>query len=368
MHTMMRQLILLGCLLSCCHLAGQEMDTISVHTDAEGLKMGKVLALPVVFYRPETRWAFGGAGSYTFRWKNQVNRQQASQLKFVMTYTLEKQLLAILPFQLYCHQGAYWLEGEIGYYKWVYDYYGIGNTTTPDQLETFQTNFPRFELRAMKLIMPGWFGGMSYRYDNFDMQELAAGGELTGGIPGHQGGHVSSLGFKTVLDRRNHIFYPTKGLLTSLQFLNSNDTWGSDYEFSSWKIQFSKYFSLGNEQVLALDWAGEFSSGEVPFYHLPRYGGARGRGYERGRYRDRQLMVINAEYRRHLFWRLGATAFVNYGRVSDNLKSFNLRDMHFAYGAGLRVLLDKTNHINLRLDYGIGDDGGAFYFTFGEAF
>ncbi len=42
--------------------------------------------------------------------------------------------------------------------------------------------------------------------------------------------------------------------------------------------------------------------------------------------------------------------------------------LKYSYGGGLRVMLSKSEKLNLRLDYGIGEQSSGFYFQLGEAF
>jgi hypothetical protein len=43
------------------------------------------------------------------------------------------------------------------------------------------------------------------------------------------------------------------------------------------------------------------------------------RGYYEGRFRERQLYAVQAEYRAHLFWRVGAVGFASLGGVARDI-------------------------------------------------
>lgn len=43
------------------------------------------------------------------------------------------------------------------------------------------------------------------------------------------------------------------------------------------------------------------------------------RGYFQGRLRDRNTLMLQAEYRRKLIWNVGVTAFAGFGSVSRNI-------------------------------------------------
>ena len=93
------------------------------------------------------------------------------------------------------------------------------------------------------------------------------------------------------------------------------------------------------------------------------------RGYYDGRFRDKNQVVLQAEYRVPLFWRLGMVAFGGFGTVSNNFSDLDIQYLKYSSGLGLRVALNKSEKLNLRLDYGIGQGKAkGFYFQLGEAF
>jgi hypothetical protein len=54
--------------------------------------------------------------------------------------------------------------------------------------------------------------------------------------------------------------------------------------------------------------------------------------------------------------------------VGANFNDLQIANARYQYGAGLRVVLDKTQKINIRADYGFGYRSKGVYLTFGEAF
>jgi outer membrane translocation and assembly module TamA len=93
------------------------------------------------------------------------------------------------------------------------------------------------------------------------------------------------------------------------------------------------------------------------------------RGYYDGRYRDRQQLVFQSELRHSFNKRFGAVAFGNFGDVGKDFTDFSINDLKYTYGAGLRYAINKSEKLNLRLDYGIGPGKNhGLYFELGEAF
>ena len=61
-------------------------------------------------------------------------------------------------------------------------------------------------------------------------------------------------------------------------------------------------------------------------------------------------------------------AFFGVGEVAPKVGKFNADNLKPAGGAGVRYTLAKKNHVNLRLDYAIGLDGGGVYMGVTESF
>ena len=80
------------------------------------------------------------------------------------------------------------------------------------------------------------------------------------------------------------------------------------------------------------------------------------------------MLVGQAEYRRDLFWRLGTVAFAGAGAVAHTWADFGDTDAEPGGGFGLRFVLAKRNHINLRADNAWGNNSKASYISLGEAF
>lgn len=125
-----------------------------------------------------------------------------------------------------------------------------------------------------------------------------------------------------------------------------------------------------NKNVVAVNLYGVATLGTVPFNELTLIGGTRRmRGYFEGRFRDRNMLMAQTEFRRELFWNFGFVAFAACGVVSKNIENFEVQNVKPIGGVGLRYRLSQDEKINLRLDYGIGESGSSgFYLTIGEAF
>lgn len=191
-------------------------------------------------------------------------------------------------------------------------------------------------------------------------------------IPPDTGLHTNlvAIGAKVTRDTVPNRFYPVSG--TNFSFTSDffSQSLGSKYTFQSYKAQFNKYWSLSQKQVLAYDAYLCATGGTPPFYGNCIYGTNNElRGYTAGQYFDRYMAATQVEYRLVLPKRFGVVAFGGIGGVRSGDTQL-LQSNHFLpdVGAGVRFLLSKKYHVNMRADYGQGVNGHTFGLGVLEAF
>jgi hypothetical protein len=55
--------------------------------------------------------------------------------------------------------------------------------------------------------------------------------------------------------------------------------------------------------------------------------------------------------------------------VASKLSGFDFQSLKYSYGGGIRIALNQSEKLNLRLDYGIAPgSSNGFYLQLGEAF
>lgn len=330
----------------------------------------KLAALPVVFYSPDTRWGAGGAGVFNFLFPADSIRARRSSITFGAAFTQNRQVLFYLPYQLYVKNGLYWFYGEVGYYNYVYNFFGTGNGSSSDVPEKYTAHYPRLRLSASRQLKPGFYAGVRYAFDDFAISNRDTAGVLIKEtLTGSSGGTISGCGLVFNYDTRDRIFYPGKGVLAELVWYAENQFTGSDFSYTRIAFDGSAYHTFGWKHILACNAYTLWNFGDVPFQQMAMIGGTKKmRGFFEGRYRDKCVSMLQVEYRADLFWRLGVVAFAGSGLVAPTPGAYNLSNLRHSAGAGLRVQLDKEQHTNVRLDYGFGGKPGGFYLTVGEAF
>ena len=65
---------------------------------------------------------------------------------------------------------------------------------------------------------------------------------------------------------------------------------------------------------------------------------------------------------------LGLAVFGGVGSVAKTLSQFKTNEIHYDYGVGLRIRVNKKENTNIRIDYGFTKDSQGLYVVFAEAF
>lgn len=332
----------------------------------DSLKQGRnsLVALPYAYYTPETKIAFGAGAVYSFRRSGDSPADRPSNVRLALTYTQLKQaIIAFLP-EIYFKDEDYFFSGFYGYYRYPDKFWGIGNDTPDEAGEDFEPVYFSSYTSLQKRAAPGLYVGLRHQYEYISLKEAGPEGVLQyGTIPGSEGGNASGLGIVVNYDTRNHIYQPSAGFYNQIFAVFFRKATGSDYEFELLSIDLRKYFSVFGSHVLALQTYDGFISGTPPFQMLNMLGGSYWmRGYRLGRYRDKNRITFQAEYRFPLFWRFGAVGFAGLGDVSSGIDGFRLNRFKYSLGFGFRFVFDTRERINARLDIGFakGGDSGVY--------
>ena len=327
------------------------------------------IPLPGLFYSPETRLGVALFVAPVFRLDPDTTTRK-SPTRILAYYTQEKQWSIQLTHSLFTKGERYALVGDWRFYDYPIFYYGVGDRTREEDETLLQYRLITFSERILRRVgRQRFFAGPQYILTSlWDIQADSAS-KLRERPPKElRGGVVSGLGPVLLLDTRDRLTFPTGGSYAELSATFTGV--GGDYAFTRYTADLRRYFGLDTRgrQVLAVQVYGQFHTGAVPFRELAPLGGIQLlRGYYEGRYRDRQLVAVQAEYRAPLWRRLGFVTFIGVGDVADKVSEFDRALV--AGGAGLRFTFNRRERLNVRADYGVGLGGsGGFYFSIGEAF
>jgi hypothetical protein len=329
------------------------------------------LVLPIVFYSPETQAAGGIIGIYYFRLPGSISTSRASNIKGDAVYTQLGQLFLQFQPQIYILNETYFIDADFSFIRFADKFWGIGNSTGWENEERYEHEIVRVRLTMLRQLMPQLNIGVQYHNETFTMLSVVPNGALATdpSISGREGSKNTGIGLLLNYDSRDNPFSPTRGSFYQATLMNYNRRLGGNHDFWLYTFDARKFFALRAEEVLAVQGYFSFVSGDAPFQMLPRLGGsARMRGFYEGRFRDKQLLVMQSEYRRPIVWRFGMAVFLGLGSVSGSFDEIALKRLKVAYGIGIRFAITPEERVFARLDFGKAAGTHGFYIQVNEAF
>ncbi|HVJ19207.1 MAG TPA: BamA/TamA family outer membrane protein [Polyangiaceae bacterium] len=342
---------------------------VPVPEQAEAYKGEGLVVVPLAMYSPETHVGLGGLLVRFFRVGDSPVESRVSSISVIALVTTRHQaIIECLP-ELYWDNENNYLAARLEYQRYPDSFWGVGDDTPEDAEERYLRERLRLRITPRRRITGPFYAGLN---SDFMLQKGTysdTGIFATEDVPGENGGFTSGIGPAASYDTRDNTVSSRAGTLLQAAWVGFSEIIGSRYDF--WKLQTEarQFIPVGRESALGFRYYGEFQNGDVPFYHMAMLGGDELlRGYFLGRYRDHQMIALDAEYRFPLFWRFGAVAFAGVAEVAAAPKDFDFDPLRWAVGGGLRYALSKEERLNLRLDAGVGPDTFGVYFTAREAF
>jgi len=330
----------------------------------------RLIYAPIAYYSPETHLAYGAAGSMVFRISPGHGLNRPSSIGGVIIHTQRKQLKMVLSNNIYLNKAGVYIRSELAYLDYPDKFFGIGPDAAVDDEEVFTSRQFEFSLAVEKEVCCHFSMGARLQWDSWELTEVAADGMLESGqINGVGAGKVAGLGLLASWDNRDRFYSPTRGAWIRARVNFFERVLGGNYAFTHFTVDARTYLPVFGNHVLAFQGKVEFQAGDVPFQYLARFGGMYSmRGYYDGRFRDRDLVMAQLEYRMPLSGRWGLAAFCSGGTVGNRLSDLDFAKPLVAGGVGVRFVFDKKERIVLRMDVGFGKDSSGIYFSIYEAF
>lgn len=179
-------------------------------------------------------------------------------------------------------------------------------------------------------------------------------------------GVTRSITFGRVFDSRDNIYDPHEGkrIGYSLEWAG----FGGDFDFTKFTADYRYYYRGGGESVWALNLGAGYADGDMPLSQRFSMGGSDTlRGYEDDQFRGNSMLKATLEYRFPIIKKVQGVLFTDNGYAWDKRHEdeFDLGLIKNSFGVGLRI---NSPLGPVKLDYGYGEDGGKFHFSFGGQF
>lgn len=180
-------------------------------------------------------------------------------------------------------------------------------------------------------------------------------------------GVTRSITFGRVYDSRDNVYDPHEGkrIGYSVEWAGGM---GGDFDFTKLTADWRYYFRAGGESVWALNLGAGYASGDMPLSQRFTMGGSDTlRGYEDDQFRGNSMLKATLEYRFPIVKKVQGVLFTDNGYAWDKRHEdeFDMGLLKNSYGVGLRI---NSPLGPVKLDYGYGEDGGKFHFSFGGQF
>lgn len=357
-----------GALFFLCTEASAQQDSI------KSPKRIRVTPIPVIYYSPETKLGFGALLAASFETVNVADSlTTTSYAQTYALYTQQKQYDFGFKTRVYMPQNKSILQVKFNYTYFPEYYFGIENEDPLSRKDTIEYNMIAGDFRFFKKVKKSVFLGAAVRLNEIKNIESGVGQLQTDKPLGYN--DYWGIGFAPALniETRDSFVYPRKGFYLEALFFIQPSFNNTSYTYQSLKVDVRKYFPvtwLSEFDALAFQLIANLNGGDVPFKDMADIGGANTmRGYYTGFYRYNNLYAFQAEYRAHVWWRLGFTAWVGAALTPVRWYSIGDNSVKPNAGIGLRLMLNKSDRLNIRVDQGFGKkEQKGFYLDIAEAY
>ena len=327
--------------------------------------------IPIASYTEETSALLGIMLVKPHRWKNAADDVRPNTIALTGYYTLRGLWGFGCAPSIY-FQGEEYLVEPIAYlHRSPATFWGVGHEAGEEgESEDFTAAGYGGWLRTTKTVYKSLRVGPSIRIARATISSTESGGLLDqGAVEGSDGGTISGAGLVVEWDDRDSVYWPTTGGRYWAAAEWYRDLFGSDFHYDAYYLDLRRFISFGDAHVIGVHSKIKHTEGDPPFYALSWVGGHSVlRGLYEGRFRDKTMAALEAEYRVRIWRRWGAAVFAGVGEVAESFSDFSTDKLLLTGGVGLRFVLDPKEQINLRIDVGVSEYGIAPTLVITEAF
>ncbi|MGB7394153.1 MAG: BamA/TamA family outer membrane protein [Pricia sp.] len=334
----------------------------------------KFIAAPVVTYSPKTSLSFGTGAKYLFKFNGSGEETRVSNMPVTLQYTLNNQFFVYSGFEVFTNQEKWVIEGNLTFQNYPRLSYALGSETPKSAEERYDYYQFLIEPIFLKRMFHKYlFIGAGLRYNHIFKTDFEPDGLIAQNRPdGFDGSTSVGVEAAMLFDSRSSLLNAQDGWYFEFTHGEYYKVLGGTNKFNLTRFDLRHYLDVSekNMDILAFQFLGQFSRGDFPFSEYSFLGGSEiMRGYQEGRFLDRDLLATQVEYRKNFKnSRWGVVGFLGTGNVYNNVTDFQFKSLKPNYGVGARFTIDKEENLNLRFDIGFGERTNGFYFGIAEAF
>ena len=376
------------------------------------LKKGDIKLLPVPIFgaNPTVGFLYGVAVSGNAMLGDPKNTRMSTSIS-TLNYSTNKQLLMFIKTNIYTPGDKWILLGDWRYFDSSQPTFGLGTGPQSSKLvstgfeypdgmfsepistdQMLEFNYIKLSEIALKKVKKSVYVGLGYHFDyHYNIKDNLLKLDTIGGparITSHYAyskAHnfdpetytLSGFSLNFVYDSRDNAANPYHGRYALASCRINPEFIGSSQNSTSLWLEYRDYFGVSKKRERDLIgiwlWSDFEISGKRPYMDLGAIGwdqfGKSGRGYTQGRFRGNNIIYSEVEYRAHLWGTekspelIGAVVFANATTASNMDANINLfKYVNYAYGIGLRLMVQKPTRINVTIDYAWGQYGAQGLF------
>lgn len=338
-------------------------------------KRFRVSPLPVIYYSPETRLGFGALVAANFETtKHPDTLTKSSYAQTYFLYTVNHQYDWGTSTRIYMPENKFVFYGKFNYTFFPEYYYGIATEDPLSKKDTIQYNRIGADVRLYKKLKRHYFIGAATRFNHIAHVDGGTTGHFVEDKPlGYEGYWLWGFAPAFAIETRDNFVYPRKGFFLEVLYYLYPSWSGNSYGLQSFKLDVRKYFPvhwISPIDALAFQFLANVNTGDVPFKDMADIGGSYTmRGYYTGFYRYPNLYAFQGEYRTNVWKRLGFTVWLGGALTPEKWYTFFDHSFKFNAGVGLRIMINRKDRLNVRVDQGFGKKGqSGFYLDIAEAY
>lgn len=329
------------------------------------------LPMGIPYYTPDTSVSAALFTLFYKKEKGQSEDVKVSEFNVYTVYTLKNQL-AIGTIYNYFPSASRWkFSGDVSFSRFPQLFWGMGASSRNGDEETYTIQSWTVRPSILRRIANKTYFGPLVNFIHSKVIESENGGIIDQNIySGSQRIRILGLGFQFNYDSRDNVFSARSGFYFDLKNLYFREEWGSEFDFSRLEMDFRTFYTLAEKHTLALQVLQKYSSGDVPLLAQVDVGGSEMmRGILEGRYKEKNYIASQIEYRFPIYLEFSGALFSSVGQIASELGKFSSDDPITAWGFGFRYMVDKNDRVNIRFDIGFDENQKPnFYFLLKDAF
>jgi hypothetical protein len=332
---------------------------------------------------PEVGFMLIAGGLISFKLEKDNPKLQRSSIPFSIGYSTNGSFNMNFRPAIFGKQDKFRISGDIWLKDMPDNYWGVGfeNGESPSKPDS-TTNYSRFWwqvfLRNTFKLKQNFYGGLIVDFNQTKARDVNSTMAQDPNILA-DGRNITNwgLGLIAQYDTRDFTVNAYEGLFIELSSTFYFSEASGNKKYQVFMLDYRQYKTIKREgSTLAWQVRSRYGNNDVPWPEMSQLGTPFDlRAYRWGRYRDKTMLFGIAEYRYmfmrkkprkdgNMMSRFGAVGWLATGSIGDTFGQLN----NWLPNAGIGFRFEIQTRMNVRVDYGFGNDTNALYISFNEAF